>query len=100
MQTFLVTAKTAERYLHSWTLSEREERMRDDAELERDIARLEGELERTTQLLQLYTARMADWAERYRRLEDDNERVQEQLYASPPPPSHASAANASEAQRR
>ena len=77
----MLTAKQAELYLGTWTLSEeRDGRVTGDEELLAEVAQLEAEVEQKRSLLQRYTQLMDDWTARYHQLEDDNERVQDELY--------------------
>ena len=80
VQQFLLTAQRAEAYLLSWSRGARAEHVADDAALRAEIAALEAESEQKAALLAHYGERALHWAERYRQLEDDNARVEDDLY--------------------
>jgi septal ring factor EnvC (AmiA/AmiB activator) len=77
----MLTAKQAELYLQTWSRSEeRDGGVTAEEELRAEVSGLEAELQEKTALLAHYAQVMEDWTQRYHLLEDDNERVQDELY--------------------
>lgn len=81
VNSLVVAAKQLEQYLSSWTQSGRLDELSVEQQLVADVSELEAELREKQRLMAHYSGRMAEWAERYRRLEASNDEVQDSIYS-------------------